>query len=89
MYLLTNTTEQKKMIIESKTGTVYNISSDTSRLTITVTKAGSTSTYIAPAQAKTIGGVLLVTRENGARVEMPIRGMGIENEINELIAEAK
>ena len=77
------------MRIESKTGTVYNITSDTSRLTISVTKEGSSATYIAPAQAKTIGGVLLVTRENGAKCEMPIRGMGIENAINELIAEAK
>ena len=77
------------MEIKSKTGTVYSVSSDTSRITITITKNGSTETYIAPAQARTIGGVILATRENGTRVEMPIRGMGIENEINKLIDEAK
>ena len=78
------------MEIKSITGTIYNISSDGSRMEIKVTKNNSTSVYIAPAKARItnsrgVGSVILVTRSNGNRIEMPIEKMGILSAIESVI----
>ena len=81
------------MEIKSETGTIYNLSKDGDRMEISITKNGSTTVYIAPAKAritnsKGLGGVILATRADGIKMEMPVEKMGIEKQLVEFMAKA-
>ena len=77
------------MIITLESGTVYKLAADGNRLEISITKNGKASDYMAPINSKMKGGIIVITRDNGSKVELPVRKIGIEDEFRLFMNENK